>query len=134
MDLKDFKKLAHDCSQGLYYLQLNSIYHFDIKPENILVIGDNYVIADFGMAKVITSPLASTSLKGGTPAFMSPQMKQLFLNCEDVIIDYEKCDVWSLGLTLLAAYTLTNSKDFIKSLAGGGTKAIAKKLQAITEP
>jgi hypothetical protein len=36
------------------------------------MIGENYVISDFGMSKVIDSPLASATIAGGTPAFMSP--------------------------------------------------------------
>ena len=53
---KNFKKICNDLVQGLAYLCYGnppySLIHGDIKPENILLIKDRFVISDFGTARV----------------------------------------------------------------------------------
>ena len=55
-------------AEGLKYLQLNHITHFDIKPSNILIrVDENYMIAslkiaDFGLAKQLPN---SAVIAGG---------------------------------------------------------------------
>ena len=55
-DLYQFKKLATDLITGMAYLCYNikstKIFHFDIKPQNILFINPDYKIADFGTGMV----------------------------------------------------------------------------------
>lgn len=73
--------------------------HRDIKPSNIL-IGENLVkLADFGLAKALTSDLEITQgALVGTPFYMSPEQ---FSGKE---LDY-RSDVYSLGVTLYAILT-----------------------------
>ena len=48
--------------------------HRDIKPANILLLDDNQVkVADFGIARVISSSKTQTGIIFGTPNYMSPE-------------------------------------------------------------
>ena len=56
---RNFEKICNDLVQGLAYLCYgnppHSLIHGDIKPENVLLIKDRFVISDFGTARVILS-------------------------------------------------------------------------------
>ncbi len=48
--------------------------HRDIKPANILLLDDDQVkVADFGIARVISSSKTQTGIIFGTPNYMSPE-------------------------------------------------------------
>ena len=48
--------------------------HRDIKPANILHLDDNQIkVADFGIARVISSSKTQTGIIFGTPNYMSPE-------------------------------------------------------------
>jgi serine/threonine protein kinase len=89
--------LSH-ITEAMYFASQQGIKHRDIKPENILIKGNQYILADFGVAKT-SSAFSSTAV--GTRPYMPPQI--LTQN------DYtSKCDVWSLGIT---AYILLYGVD-----------------------
>lgn len=58
----------HDLGAGLVSLQ-----HCDVKPANIVVIGDSAVVCDFGLARVLKRSEATMDNAAGTPAYMSPE-------------------------------------------------------------
>jgi serine/threonine-protein kinase len=70
------------------------IVHRDLKPANVLVDGDRFALADFGIARIADHPSSTT--KGtiiGTISYMAPE----------VIAGDEPttaCDVYALGITL----------------------------------
>ncbi|NWJ95309.1 MAG: protein kinase [Chloroflexi bacterium] len=60
---------------GLDYAHNLGVIHRDIKPQNIFVFsGDQVVIGDFGLAKVLASTEGfSNTRASGTPSYMSPE-------------------------------------------------------------
>ncbi len=52
-----------------------SIHHCDIKPENIMILGDLAVVGDFGVARILSSGADSraTTSMGGSVAYAAPE-------------------------------------------------------------
>ncbi|XP_035275273.1 death-associated protein kinase 2-like isoform X1 [Anguilla anguilla] len=81
--------------EGVHYLHARKIAHFDLKPENIMLLDKNHSlprikIIDFGLAHRIQE---GTEFKNifGTPEFVAPE-----------IVNYEplglEADMWSIGV------------------------------------
>ncbi|KAF3334135.1 mitogen-activated protein kinase kinase kinase YODA-like protein [Carex littledalei] len=84
---------------GLSYLHSRNTVHRDIKGANILVdpCGD-VKLADFGMAKHISSYTSVRSFKG-SPYWMAPE---IIMNANGYNLSV---DIWSLGCTILEMIT-----------------------------
>ncbi|VAH31086.1 unnamed protein product [Triticum turgidum subsp. durum] len=88
--------------RGLAFLHGQKIMHRDIKGANLLVDINGVVkLADFGMAKHLSSAAPNLSLKG-TPYWMAPEMVQATL-AKDVGYDLA-VDIWSLGCTIIEMF------------------------------
>ncbi|CDP04692.1 unnamed protein product [Coffea canephora] len=84
---------------GLAYLHGRNTVHRDIKGANILVDPNGDVkLADFGMAKHITSASSMLSFKG-SPYWMAPEVV-MNINGYSLAVD-----IWSLGCTVLEMAT-----------------------------
>ena len=89
-------------------LQKNNITHRDIKPQNILIVNDTYKICDFGEAKIISTDGVIQQSIRGTELYMSPILfKALNSRQKKVIHNTYKSDVFSLGMCILLAATLS---------------------------
>jgi diguanylate cyclase (GGDEF)-like protein len=106
----DALNIAIQVAAGLSYAHQRGIVHGDIKPSNIMVLGDNLVkIADFGIAKLASSHVNSSTESRhedavyGTPPFMSPE--QIHGKAIDA-----RSDIFSLGVVLY--YMLTDRLPF----------------------
>jgi hypothetical protein len=77
LDLDEALELAGDVGSALTYAHQHGVVHRDIKPENILLSGGHAVVADFGIAKAITTAgeagLTGTGFGLGTVGYMSPE-------------------------------------------------------------
>ena len=89
-------------------LQKNNITHRDIKPQNILIVDNNYKICDFGEAKVTEGNSVIRQTIKGTELYMSPILFRALNKRQTYIIHNTfKSDVFSLGMCLFLAATLT---------------------------
>jgi serine/threonine protein kinase len=64
-----------DAAEALDFLsQKHNLLHLDIKPENLLVLGDHIKVADFGLVKELASRTQNSLVSGMTPTYASPEM------------------------------------------------------------
>ena len=95
LSFSDVLSITSDIAQGLAYAHAQGVLHRDIKPANILLSGGSAVVADFGIARALTSAggerLTSGGIVLGTPDYMSPE--QAFGDSNIT----ERSDVYSLG-------------------------------------
>lgn len=87
--------IAKEVADALSYAHRSGVVHRDIKPENILLSEGHAVVADFGIAKAISTAggdnLTRTGFPLGTPGYMSPEQAtgSKYIN--------ERTDVFSLA-------------------------------------
>ena len=70
-------RLTDQVASALSYAHEHGVVHRDVKPENIMLAGDQAIVADFGIARAVQAAggekLTGTGLAIGTPAYMSPE-------------------------------------------------------------
>jgi hypothetical protein len=91
-------QITKEVAEGLDYAHELGVIHRDIKPENILMSRGHALIADFGIARAVSSAggaaLTSTGTSVGTPLYMSPEQA-----AGDPSVDH-RADIYSLGCVL----------------------------------
>ncbi len=78
LPLEDALRITTEVAGALAYAHSHGIVHRDIKPENIMLSGGAAVVADFGIARAVTTTgeghqLTQTGTVLGTPAYISPE-------------------------------------------------------------
>ena len=74
LPLKRVLKMVSAVAEALGYAHSQQVVHRDIKPANIILLEDDQVkVADFGIARVISSSKTQTGVIFGTPNYMSPE-------------------------------------------------------------
>ena len=90
--------IATPVAGALAYAHRMGILHRDIKPENILFSEGHPVVADFGIAKAVTSAggvnLTRTGFPIGTPGYMSPEQAAGLTELD------ARSDVYSLAVVI----------------------------------
>lgn len=93
--------LGKTLSATLINVHKQGVIHRDIKPSNILIRPDNTpVIVDFGMMRVEDGAvLTATGIAIGTMGYIAPEQLSNAKTAD------QRCDVFSLGITLLCLAT-----------------------------
>jgi serine/threonine protein kinase, bacterial len=70
-------RLMQQVAAALGYAHARGIVHRDVKPDNIMVMGDDHVkVTDFGIARILGSGATLNTAPGtsiGTPVYMAPE-------------------------------------------------------------
>ena len=85
-----------DICCALEECQKQGIIHRDIKPGNIFYDGNNYLLGDFGISKILENGDIAQTYKG-TPQYAAPEQFGMFMSKNGY--DH-RVDIYSLGLTL----------------------------------
>ena len=118
-DVGLLENMLKQCLESLEYLRRRGIFHFDIKPQNILIRNKKdpqVALIDFGLAT-----FHPPDKPGGTPSYMPPEIavKRLYGDSdgeEKAIVPSHchfpepdhKSDLYSLGVTFYLCLTGTN--------------------------
>jgi len=90
--------IAAPVADALSYAHRMGVLHRDIKPENILFSQGHPIVADFGIAKAISTAgganLTRTGFPVGTPGYMSPEQAAGLTDLD------ERTDVYSLAVVI----------------------------------
>jgi serine/threonine-protein kinase len=90
--------IVREVASALDYAHRQGIVHRDIKPANILISQGHAVVADFGIARAISSSggagITQAGLAVGTPWYMSPEQATGDPNVDG------RTDVYALGCVL----------------------------------
>lgn len=104
-------RLMGELATGLLYIHEQHVMHRDLKPTNILLVGNELVsmrvkLSDFGISSQLSSTVGSKrGSKNGTPFYQSPEKMM------DPLYDLAS-DMWSVGcifLELLQKHVLEES-------------------------
>ncbi len=103
LPLDDAVRILRDVADALAEAHGKGVVHRDIKPDNVLISGRHSLVADFGLAKVVSAVggslnLTRSGIPMGTPAYMSPEQV-----VSDPEIDY-RTDIYSFGVLAFELY------------------------------
>jgi len=127
----DLKSMTKQLLMALSCMHQNNIYHFDIKPENIMMCDDgneNVKLIDFGLCYTYdkdtydeNDPTNEVLTFRGTPDYFSPGV--LFRTDEEMEnIPYPIDDLWALAVTICVISFPTSLKRFTGKGKNKGTK------------
>jgi tetratricopeptide (TPR) repeat protein len=118
-------------ARALQYAHAQGVLHRDVKPSNLLVTEEGEpILLDFGLAIEPESDapgLTRTGETAGTPAYLAPELISGARARPD-----ERCDVYSLGVTLYECLTLATPfsgptrEALFRSILAGAARDAAK--------
>ena len=93
--------VVFDICEGLKYCHSKGIIHRDLKPSNILIKEGVIKITDWGLSKVLSESLASTSQMYFSPLYAAPE--QIIGTVKDA-----RTDIWQTGVIFYELVTGRN--------------------------
>ncbi|KAJ4833408.1 hypothetical protein Tsubulata_027370 [Turnera subulata] len=97
---EEIRNLMSQVLQGLSHMHRNCYFHRDLKPENLLVTGDVLKIADFGLAREVSSEPPYTEYVS-TRWYRAPEVLLQSSTYTPAI------DMWAIGAVLAELFTLS---------------------------
>ena len=99
LDSKEAIGIAIQVAQGIATAHEQHIIHRDIKPQNMIISKDGKVkVADFGIARAVSSQTVNSSAAVGSVHYISPEQARGGY-CD------ERSDIYSFGITLYEMVT-----------------------------
>jgi len=118
--------ITRDVASALSYAHSKGLVHRDIKPDNILLQGDDALVTDFGIARAVDvvagEELTDSGVVVGTPEYMSPEQARGHEKVD------KRSDIYSLGCVL---YEMLAG---VPPFSGATTQAIIARHQYATLP
>lgn len=97
IEVAEAARIISRVAAALDFAHRRGVVHRDIKPENIMLVEDEPLVLDFGIAKAINAAggtaLTQTGVALGTPAYLSPEQASGETNIDG------KSDQYSLACT-----------------------------------
>jgi len=129
LPLADALRITREVAEALAWAHARGIVHRDIKPENILLAAGHARVADFGIARAVSTlgdaRLTQTGMIVGTPAYMSPEQ-----SIGEAALD-GRSDLYSLGCLLHEM--LTGAVPHVGG-AGGANALLARRFREPAPP
>jgi len=88
-------EMTRSIAGALAYIHGKSYVHRDVKPENILKVGEIWKLVDFGCARQLQAQSVMNGTYTGTPRYMPPEVVKNEVS--------PAWDCWSFGVVLLRA-------------------------------
>lgn len=95
--LEEIVRIGCGVASALTYAHQHQILHRDVKPENVMLSGDEAIVTDFGVARALRAAAGNATPSGflvGTPGYVSPEQAT---GAPDVD---GRTDVYGLGAVL----------------------------------
>lgn len=98
LPLDEALKICREIADALSFAHARDVIHRDVKPANILMESGHAILADFGLAKAVSSAddhaLTRTGFAVGTPTYSSPEQAGAEEDLDG------RADLYSLGCVL----------------------------------
>jgi serine/threonine protein kinase len=125
--VNETRRLLCEVADALAYAHLRGVIHRDVKPDNVLLDGDNgrVLVTDFGIARAVESGtrLTVTGMAIGTPTYMSPEQAM-----GERVVD-GRSDIYSLGVV---GYQLLTGR--VPFIAGNSMALLLKHVSERPQP
>lgn len=105
MQTAEAVRVALDVSSALEAAHDAGVIHRDVKPSNLLWVGETVRLADFGIARVDASELTAVGSQLGSATFMAPEQAFAPSNVD------ASCDVYGLAASTFAMVTRRSPRD-----------------------